>query len=197
MKKFLCAAFLATASLSLQGDILTEIKAGYFVPFDTVFNRIYGGGGIYGLEVSTPLNSCLNAWVSGSYFTQTGHSLGQRYSTHIQMAPFGVGVQYFRNTICKSKLYIGIGGLATYLHTTDNSPFVFHSVSKWGPGLVGKLGLQVDLGSCFFGKLFSDFTYTRIPFYNNRNDTLVRYTANLSGWSAGIAIGYRFSNHLN
>jgi outer membrane protein W len=200
VKKFFFATFFAgTGAIgSLQAQsLLVEAKAGYFVPFSNSFDRIYGGGGIYGLEATLPF-SCHSGgalWVSASYFGESGtaSSLGDvdSFSTTVDIVPLGLGFKYFFNAY-KFRVYLGIGGLATYLHTRDDSPFVIRNTTAWGTGIIGKAGLLYCFGRHFFVDIFSDVNYTRITFDRNPDDAIIRFDVNLSGWTTGVGLGYKF-----
>ena len=174
-------------------EVLMEVKAGYFHPTNHRFRKIYpGGGGIYGAEVSLQTWKGVYAWISGSYFSESGRSLGERDRTIITMVPLGAGLKCLFDVTRHARLYFGGGALGTYLNTQDHSPYVIKSVHKWGAGGIVKAGSLVTLGKVFFLDFFADYSFMKIDCDNTHHDKLVRHDADLSGWSLGGAIGYRF-----
>lgn len=173
--------------------ILVEAKAGYFYPTNSRFRKIYHqGGGIYGFEVSCQAWKGLYGWASGNYFTQSGHSFGQRSHTDITLVPLAAGLKYLFTINAILDLYIGAGILTTYLHMHDHSHFVIQSVSKWGVGGIWKAGAILNVYKRLFIDIFADYSYMHIPFHNTHHGKLVRHDVHASGVSAGGGIGYRF-----
>jgi hypothetical protein len=190
------ALILATLFSSLQAvDTLVEAKAAYFYPTSHEFREIYSDGGIYGLEVSCQAWRGFYPWFSASIVHKSGHSittspLVSSDSTRITLVPLGLGLKYLY-PINFVDLYAGVGILGTYVHIKDNSPFVIRSSSKWGVGGIAKIGAIFNYKS-FFVDLFSDYSYTKVDFHNTNHGQVVRHRANISDWSIGAGIGYRF-----
>lgn len=168
-----------------------EIKVGYFIPTNELFRKIYGGGGIYNLELSTPVWDCVEAWAGVGYFTQTGHSIGLGDPTHITIVPITLGLKYYFPLTNFFDGYVGIGAQANYLHMHDQSPFVIEHISKWGIGGIAKAGVICYLENCFFLDFFVDYSFCRIPFHRTDN-IVIRNTGDISGFSVGTGLGYDF-----
>jgi hypothetical protein len=173
-------------------DVLAEAKAGYFCPTSGRFREIYSGGGIYGFEVSCEAYKGLYPWVSGSYFSQSGRSIGLKNRTIITFVPIGYGLKYVYSWNKYLDVYTGLGGLFTYLHMRDHSRFVIPSISKWGFGGIVKFGFLVNATNRFFFDLYTDYSFLEIDFHNTHHGKLVRHNADLSGFSFGGGVGYRF-----
>jgi hypothetical protein len=194
MKRYACLWLIAGCLLTsklLGTDVLVEAQAGYYYPTNHKFREIYSGSGIYGLEVSVQSWRSLYAWVSGSVFAKSGHSIGLRNSTHIVFVPIGVGLKYLWK-VNFVDLYLGAGVLPTYLHIHDHSPYVVQKSSKWGCGGIAKVGAIFNLPKSFFIDVFTSYSYIKISDHDTRHHTIYPSSANLSGFTFGGAIGYRF-----
>jgi len=176
---------------SPKGHIYTEAKAAYFHPTDKDFRKVYSGGGIYGFEVTGQAWRNIYAWGSGDYFHKSGSSIGSGNSSKITFVPLGFGLKYLF-PMRFVDIYAGAGMLTTYLHMKDDSPFVIHSVSKWGLGAVVKTGANFIIKKHFFIDLFTSYSFMKIGFHNTHHGKVIRHHADLSGWSIGGGVGYRF-----
>lgn len=172
-------------------DVLVEGKAAYFAPTDNKFRKIYSGGGIYGGEITVNLYDNLSGWLSADYFIKDGSSIGEHDSTRITLIPIGIGLKYFIPINC-ADLYIGAGALGISVDMKDRSPFVIHHISKWGLGGIAKAGALFYIAEELFADLFTSYTYSELGFHQTDHGRVTRRHANLSGWSFGIGIGYRF-----
>ena len=182
---------LASVNTLQAIDAFVEAKAAYFLPTDDKFRKIYSGGGIYGGEISCQAYKGLYGWASGSYFYKSGHSIGEHNATRITMVPLGLGLKYLYR-ISFADLYLGAGVLGTYVHMKDSSHYVVHEHSKWGVGGIIKGGAILNVNKHFFVDLFTDYSFMNVNFHNTHNGTVARHNADLSGWSIGTGIGYRF-----
>lgn len=171
---------------------LIEAKAGYFHPTCGNFRRIYSGGGIYGIEASCQAWKGLYPWISGSFFSQSGHSMGDRSRTIVTFVPIGYGLKYIFSCNRYLDVYAGAGGTITYLNMKDRSSYVTPSVSKWGSGGIVKAGFLVHPTNWLFFDLFSDYSFIKIAFRNDHHGNLMRHAVDLSGFSFGGGIGIRF-----
>lgn len=174
-------------------EYLLEGKAGYFYPTSDLFRDIYGdGNGIYGAEFTAQICNALYGWASVNYFSDSGHSIGLGDPTKIRIIPVGLGLKYMIPLNCFARFYVGGGFLATHLHTHDESPFVIPHVNRWGFGGIAKSGFLIALSRCWFLDIFGDWSYMHMDFHNNHGFPVVRINADLSGFSGGAGIGYRF-----
>lgn len=189
-KTLFSSLFFTSFSLNTT-EVLTEIKGAYFRPTDQTFRDIYGSAqALYTLELSPQLWKDLYAFTSGSFLYQTGHSTGDGSESTFYCIPIGTGLKYFY-PIKWIDIYAGAGALAVYTHTKNDSPYVIREISKWGYGGIFKLGALFNKNS-FFLDLFADYSIIHIPFSDTRNGTIVPKNGDLSGFSIGAGIGYRF-----
>ncbi len=186
----LTAGLFSTANL-LGTDVLLEAQAAYYHPTNHEFREIYSGSGIYGLELSVQSWRGLYPWVSGSVFSKTGHSIGLENRTNITFVPIGIGLKYLWK-VHFVDLYLGAGVLPTYLHIHDHSAYVVKKRSKWGCGGIAKVGAIFNLPKSFFIDVFTDYSYIKISNHDSRHGTVHPHSANLSGFSFGGGVGYRF-----
>jgi hypothetical protein len=193
LRKFaICFLLCSFAAKALCVEWLPEIKGGYFFPTDHRFRKIYSGGGIYALEINAQAWGRWYAWANASYFSESGYS-NQKSRTIITLIPTQIGLKYLFNFFDPYRFYLGFGATPTYLNTRDYSQYVIRSVHKWGIGGVAKAGLLINTGQ-FFLDLFADYSFTKIPFHNTHHGHLVRHDADISGWTLGAGVGYRFGS---
>lgn len=198
-KRLFFLSFLFASHFAYSVDVPVEFKAAYFYPTNHRFREIYPvGGPIFGLEISCQTWDWLYPWASVSYFTKSGHSIiaGAPSSalshTTIQFVPLGFGLKYMQQINQTLDLYFGLGGLATYLHLEDDAPYVIQTSAKWGIGGTAKVGALITFCKAFFIDIATDYSYMKINFDSPGGDTLTRHTADISGFSFGGGIGYRF-----
>jgi outer membrane protein W len=119
-----------------------------------------------------------------------------RVHTKIDLVPIGFGLRYLC-PICDDFIaYASVGGQYTHLHIKDKSQFLIKNVNKWECGGLVKLGMLYDFCDGFFVDVFGQYSYLQMDFRKreNSNDDLVyRHNADLSGWTVGAGIGYRFN----
>lgn len=172
-----------------SSDILVEGRAAYYYFTDSTTRDIYGNTGLYSLE--TNFSSCGNiySWASAGYLYASGNTKLENTSTKLTYVPLALGLKYMCCFNC-FRPYIGGGLLVSYLHTTDDSPFVVKVRNKWGVGGIFKSGVLWDFTQCFFLDVFLDYSWMKIDFKDT--DKTSGRTADLSGLSVGAGIGYRF-----
>ncbi len=194
IKKFtiLSLSIVLSTTAALEATSLVEAKAGYFYPTDSEFRDIFSnGGGIYGVELSRDMWCGLHFWVSANYFSKSGSSIGEKDKTRVTLVPLAGGLKYLISCSCVD-FYLGGGVVGTYFQTTNDSPFVFGRVSKWGVGGQGKAGILWHICESLFIDFFADYTYMKLSFSNTRGGRLIRHDADVSGISAGGGIGFCF-----
>lgn len=184
-------ALIAPITCLQAVDMFAEAKAAYFLPIDSKFRKIYSDRSIYGAEYSCQAWQGLYGWASGSYYSSWGTSIGLKHRTHIYFIPVALGLKYLYR-FKRVDLYVGAGAMGTYLHIKDYSRFVIPTSCKWGFGGIAKAGLIVNLPKAFFIDFFSDYSYMKVDFHNTDHGKVQRHSADLSGWSIGGSIGYRF-----
>lgn len=175
---------------SVQADVFTEVKAAYFRPTAREFRSLYSDSGLYGIELTGQVWRGLYAWGSTDCFYQTGKStLGN--STKVTMVPIGLGLKYLI-PVKEADVYFGAGILGTYLHTHDRSPYVIQHNSHWGVGAILKAGVFLLAKEHLFFDLFTNYSFTKVNFHDTDGGKVIPLQADISGWSIGAGIGYRF-----
>ena len=197
MKKIaLATAFAGLFSLS-QADasceLLTEVRAAYYHPTSKKFRDIYGGSGIYNVELSLETWCNFYPFISAGYYRESGRSIGERNKTTLTMVPLGIGLKYLFCPCSCYHPYLGAGFAASWMHTRDSSPFIHKTTKKWGFGGVFKVGVLAFFTDCFFVDGFIDYTYMKVHFSGSRSSPLVFLSdADLSGFAFGLGIGFAF-----
>ena len=180
---------LFTARSLYSADTFIEAKGAYFYPTSSLFRKIYHEGAVWGAEASFQTAGQIYTWASGSFFTKTGHSMGLNDPTRIAFYPFGAGFKYLY-PVKFMDFYVGAGGLGTYMQIHDHSPGIVNKTCGWGGGGILKGGLLFNCRNGLFFDLFTDYSFLYVPVA--KHAAFETQTANLSGWSGGAAIGYRF-----
>ncbi len=171
-------------------DTLIEAKGAFYYPTSSRFQDIYSNAGMFGAEASFRTLGQLYTWTSGSFLIKTGHSIGLRDRTRIAFYPFGLGIKYLF-PVKHMDFYLGAGGLGAYMHIHDHSSGVIQRTCRWGGGGIVKGGviLNSSRNLHYFVDLFTDYSFLYVPVEKHRG--VITQTANLSGWSIGLGIGYR------
>ncbi len=174
--------------ISCPPTLFFEAKAAYFHPIKSKIQDIYSDNmGMYGVEMTwRERDQYIGLWVSASYLGQSGHSIGGHHRTEFTLVPLGMGFEYIHN-FESVDLYLGMGGLYSYLLMHDHSPFVIHTSNTWDWGGIWKMGIRIFPTNYLFIDVFSDFSYMKFHFHNVRK--VVRHDPNFSGFSVGVAIG--------
>jgi hypothetical protein len=105
--------------------------------------------------------------------------------------PIGIGLKYLWK-VNFVDLYLGAGALPTYLHIHNHSLCATEKTYKWGCGGIAKVGAIFNLPQSFFIDTFINYSYIKIPNHDTHHGCLSPRSANLSGFSFGCGIGYRF-----
>lgn len=144
-----------------------------------------------GVETSMQTVGQLYTWASGSFLIKKGESLGFRDSTRIAFWPIGIGVKYLF-PVSYTDFYLGAGALGAYMHIHDHSDSIPQKTCRWGGGGIVKAGAIINANSHLFFDIFTDYSFLYVP-VSSRRDLITR-RADLSGWSIGLGIGYRFGS---
>ena len=196
-KKLFLGLLLLSSMLNVQSnkDVILEFKAAYFRPIDCVFKNIYGGGAIFGPELTFNIFRSINGFVSYDYFTKNGHSIGLSTPTKVTMQVLGVGLKFMGCVSDHARLYAGLGFQPIYLFTQNCSPYVQQETKKWGFGGIAKFGAYIDLPHNVVLDFFADYSFVKVSPSCCTNPVLyVQSTkADLSGFIFGAGLGYRFN----
>lgn len=160
-------------------DILVELKAHYLNPSEQAFKDIYGGGMMYGGEVSIGVWKGLEVWFGGSYFSKEGELTFTKEKTTLEIYPLGGGLKC-RLSEGVFSFYLGAG--LNYYQCKESNPL--GDISKGGLGYIGKTGSYVKITEGFLIDLYMNYTYCKIK--------PADFEINIGGLEAGVGIGYRF-----
>ncbi|MCB1115987.1 MAG: hypothetical protein KDK71_05900 [Chlamydiia bacterium] len=170
-------------------EILLEGKASYFVSTNEKFRDIYGGTGLYRIEANIQVWKDLYTWVSLGYMYGWGDSSRGNH-THIHVVPLSFGVNYLFK-LENWTPYAGIGPILAYSYIHNGSHYVTRHQNGWGGGFQTKLGSFVSLTERLFLDLFADYSFIRMSF-NHSGKRTYHHKGDLSGFSFGAGLGYRF-----
>lgn len=182
--------FLFTAFSSLEArEILVEGKASYFVSTNHRFRDIYGGTGLYRIETNIQTWKDLYVWANLGYMYAWGET-NQGSHTHLHLVPVSAGVSFLFKVGCW-RPYMGAGPILTYSYIHNGSSGVTRHQNGWGGGVLGKVGTLAYFTERFFIDLFADYSFIRIN-YHHSDKRVVHHKGDLSGFSFGAGLGYKF-----
>ena len=191
MKKTCIGLFFLICGALNGHDCFLEGKIGYFLPTNNRFQKIYPGGPIYGLEFDYQIWNPIYSWIEIDYFTKTGRTEESGDHTQIQLVQLSLGFQWIYNQHWIQP-YIGAGPQATYLNSHVDSEFLIRKESKWGIGALFKTGFVAKISKAFLIDLFTNYSWQTMDMHRPHQKKLVTHKANVSGFSFGGGIRYRF-----
>jgi outer membrane protein W len=197
-KKLALSLLLLSACFTTHGkkDVILEMKGAFFQPINCTFKNIYGGGAIFGPELTFNIFRNIHGFVSYDYFTKNGSSIGLSTPTSVNFMALGVGVKFMGCVSDHARLYAGLGFEPVYLTTKNCSSYVSPKTQKWGFGGIAKFGAYIDLPHSFVLDLFADYSFVKVSPSCCTGSPLgyIQPTkADLSGFIFGAGIGYRFN----
>lgn len=160
-------------------NIILEFKTQYFSPSDEEFKDIYGGGVMYGGEVSIGVWKGLELWLGGSYFSREGELTFTKEKTELQIIPVGGGLRYRWQG--KSLSPYLAAGLGLYQFKESNP---IGEVDLGEVGFVAGIGTYVRIAGGLLIDLYANFSVCEF-----RSDD---FEINISGFGTGIGIAYEF-----
>jgi opacity protein-like surface antigen len=160
-------------------DVIVELRAHYLHPSEEAFRDIYGGGMMYGGEVSIGVWKGLEVWFGGSYFSKKGELTFTKEETKLEICPLGGGLKY-KLKIGVFNLYAGAG--LNYYQYKESNPL--GDVSKGGLGCIGKIGSYVKVTEDLLIDLYINYSYCKLK--------PADFEINIGGIEAGVGIGYSF-----
>lgn len=192
LRHFWVIGFIFMILSSFQGharDILVEGKASYYLSTNKRFRDIYGGPGLYRIETNIQTWKDLYTWVSLGYLYGNGRT-NQGSHSHIHLVPLSFGSSYYFKW--KGILpYLGVGPIIAYSHIDNGSSGVSRNQDGWGGGFITKFGFLAPLTDAFFFDFFADYSFIRMSFHHTNKRT-IHHKGDLSGFSFGAGLGYRF-----
>lgn len=187
---FLVLVFCLGVQLQAR-EHLVEGTAAYFLPTSKIFRTIYTSRVMWGAEYNCQAWRSIYGWMGANYYSSSGRSIGLNHKTDIFFVPVFLGLKLITN-YDRVNFYLGLGAIGNYVHIRDHSPFVIPTSCNWTFGGIVKSGFLITIRKGLFIDLFADYKYTQVDFDNTGDDKVARQTGNLSGWSFGGGIGYRF-----
>ena len=167
------------SGLANATNVIVELKAHYLHPSEEAFRDIYGGGMMYGGEISIGVWRGLDVWFGGSYFSKKGELTFTKEETKLEIYPLGGGLK-FRLSRGILDFYAGAG--LNYYQYKESNPL--GDVSKGGLGLIGKIGSYVRFTGGFLIDFYVNYSYCKIE--------PADFKINIGGIEAGVGIGYNF-----
>lgn len=175
---------LALVCFSISGSAYTlevtlKLKGSYFYPSEDAFKDIYGGGMMYGGEVTFRINKNIDFWLGSSYFSKQGKLTFTEEETTVKIIPAGGGVKYI-SSLGGINYYSGLG--LNYYHYKESNPIGL--AKKGGLGIVGKIGAYMKPAAGLIIDLFINYSYCKMQ--------PADYKINIGGLETGVGIGYVF-----
>lgn len=181
MKKLIIiiVSVILLSGMANASDVIVELRAHYLHPSEEAFRDIYGGGMMYGGELSVGIWRGLDVWFGGSYFSKKGELTFTKEETKLEIYPLGGGLKY-RLTTGVFNLYAGAG--LNYYQYKESNPL--GDLSKGGLGYIGKMGSYVKVTGGLLVDLYVNYSYCKIK--------AADFKINIGGIEAGVGIGYEF-----
>ena len=167
------------SGLANASDVIVELRAHYLHPSEEAFRDIYGGGMMYGGEISIGVRRELDVWFGGSYFSKKGELTFTKEETKLEIYPLGGGLKY-RLTTGAFSLYAGAG--LNYYQYKESNPL--GDLSKGGLGYIGKIGSYVKVTGGLLIDFYINYSYCKIK--------PADFKINIGGIEAGVGMGYEF-----
>jgi hypothetical protein len=159
-------------------EAMIKLRAGYFVPRDKDFRDIYGGGMVFGLEISAEAAKNVELWAEAAYFAKTGELSFTKETARLRIVPAGGGVRYV-STAGRFVYYCGFG--LNYHSYREASPL---GTAHWGrPGLVVEAGSRVRTAKRVFIDVSLRYSYCRMK--------PADFAFNVGGLELGVGLAYR------
>lgn len=188
MRKTLpAAAVLALFALAAAGPAWSAgpavtLKAGFFLPSDSVFREVYASGPLFGLDLTVPVSGPLQVWAGGELFTKTGALPVSEEESKVRVVPLYAGLRAQfgpKNT----RPYIGLAAGYFMLHEEN----ALGTASKSGLGLLTQAGVQLRLGGPAWLDLFVGYRLCTL-----KTDDEEPLEAGLGGLSMGLGAAFKF-----
>lgn len=178
MKRIIVLA-LMMGLVSVAAWASIELRGGYLSPSDADFKSIYGGGWMFGAEITVGFGAGLDAWLSGDYFAKTGSLTFTKEETKLTLIPIGVGLRYkfLKGWV---KPYLGAGA-RYYLYKESN---IIGTVNKGGIGFLGKLGVNLEFTPSLMFDVFAGYSVCKMK--------PADFEIGVGGLEFGAGLGYVF-----
>jgi len=181
MKRFLgiMVGLLLLSGAAAAANVVVELKAQYFSPSDQAFRDIYGGGIMYGGELSIGVWKGLEVWLGGSYFSKEGELSFTKEKTELEIIPIGAGLKYrWRKSVIS--FYVG-AGLSSYTYRESNP---IGDINDGGIGGIVEIGGYVKVTGGLMIDLFVN--------YSNCGIKPTDVDVEIGGLGAGVGLAYEF-----
>jgi hypothetical protein len=185
VKKYICDS---------EYYVSIEAKASAYIPEEEYIRKMYSNVmGMYELEMDIYLWKKVSGYFSLGYMESEGHFRGVNSHTSLQLIPVTLGMKYAWHCSANLDVYMAAAGVYSWLDIKDRMPAVEQHYSKNGFGGSAKVGAWYFFYNDWFVDIFAEFMYQEFSFKKPVGTPLVnRSRLNLSGYKAGLAIGYAF-----
>jgi outer membrane protein W len=187
-------------------ELMVEGKGAWFHPTGKKQRKHDGNGGIYGGEITLPLNLVyfcdgLALFTSADYYSKK-HPCKKKGYRDFRRIPFAIGFKYFFpltspynwmgvDSISSSfplELYFGAGLEFNFVKAEQRH---HQKRSRTGYGAVYKVGGVISLPHDWFLDFFVNYSDCRVRLKDPQTGAFHRRT-DLSAWMIGAGIGYDF-----
>ncbi len=167
-----------------------QAKGAYLWPTNQTISKIYGGGGIYGLEMGVQWAKYLYGWVDANYFIQSGRTLGaEQFSTYMILIPGSLGfsltfpldlgnIDVVKSFIKRVQVGGGIGVEGTYVYIHNSIAVGPTKTSRGAVGFVARANILFDIPRHWFLNIFGTYSYRHL------------HAMDLSDGTLGLGLGY-------
>lgn len=202
-KRLICLLLCMFAWLPLSANnVALSFKVSAYRPTDDKIREIFNDwltnyqvelDVVFGCFNKCGINGCFNGWASVNYFGDSGHSIGLHQRTTIDVTPLTAGIDIVLPIWKCFSGYFGGGPRYYWVNVKNDGDCMCipHYVNRDGWGGVLRAGTLFEIGCCFWGDIFVDYS-----FYNRDDNSThfcyVNRNLDLSGVSVGGGFRYRF-----
>lgn len=167
---------------ALGAGVTATLKGGYLAPADRVFRDVYGGGAVFGADLTVPVGGVLRVWAGADLFGKTGALTLSEEETKVRIVPLYLGL---RCEFGRSGLRPYVGAAAAYFMFHEEN--VLGTVSDGGVGFLSQAGVLLRIG----GPVWLDVHagYRGCTLKTDDEDPL---EAKLDGVHGGLGLAFRF-----
>lgn len=168
-----------------------EGRAGYFHPWDEKINKIYGGGGSYGLNVSYPITQKVELWGDFNYIFLSGKSSPCRHTTELNLFPISLGLCFAVFKREYYQFYLAVAPTYTAVHQKNYAKHIDRTRTKGTPSGTSEIGARIYATRHVLFSVFTRYSLGVIDFSSSKKNVTGR-SLQIGGFSIGGGVGYDF-----
>jgi len=178
LKLIVCLGLACLAAAPAARAFVFEVKGIYFLPTETAFKDIYGGGLCFGGEITVGLAGRFALWTSADYFSRTGALTLTGEEAKLRIVPILAGLKYDLPAVGPVRPYLGAG--LGYFQYKEKS--VIGVVEKGSLGFGVKAGARLEISSGILVDFQAGYTHCKVKPQD--------IEANIGGFQFALGVGF-------